>query len=263
MSNLSRKTRLAVAVDSLSRGALEVISHMLHQIGIEARTATTGDEGWKLIAKLKPDIVILDPSFLHFSRSDDGGFEFMSRLKSEPVLSAIPIMVFTARGEVEFFDRCFECGAADYLAKTGYHQFTARVNRALGVAVQPGVLPRRVVCVNDDWAMLYLLTVMLKRAGFEVVRISDGLTALKVIENVKPDLVLLDIMMPEIDGIEVLRRLKANPNVRHVPVIIMNPIIERWREQATREGAAFCLDMPFLHTQLLDAVNSVLGTDSE
>ncbi len=81
--------------------------------------------------------------------------------------------------------------------------------------------PTRVVCVEDEVEMIDLIRLILTREGYEVIVAKGGLQALQVIEDVHPDLVLLDLMMPDLDGWEVYQRIKSNPGTKDIPVIVV------------------------------------------
>jgi len=79
----------------------------------------------------------------------------------------------------------------------------------------------RVVCIEDEPEMIDLVRLILSREGFDVVGAPGGIEGLNVIEDLQPQLVLLDLMMPDMDGWEVYQRMKANPNTSHIPVIVV------------------------------------------
>ncbi|MBC6937161.1 MAG: DNA-binding response regulator [Chloroflexi bacterium] len=79
----------------------------------------------------------------------------------------------------------------------------------------------RVVCIEDESEMIDLVRLILSREGYEVIGASGGAKGLETVEDLMPDLVLLDLMMPDMDGWEVYQRLKANPNTRNIPVIVV------------------------------------------
>lgn len=81
--------------------------------------------------------------------------------------------------------------------------------------------PTRVVCIEDEPQMIDLVKLILSRDGFEVIGAPSGFEGLQVVEDLQPDLVLLDLMMPDIDGWEVYQRMKANPTTSSIPVIVV------------------------------------------
>ena len=80
---------------------------------------------------------------------------------------------------------------------------------------------RKVVCVEDDPEIIELIKFILDRKGFEFIGVLGGHEGLETMRRVKPDLVLLDLMMPEMDGWEVYKRMKADETLRNIPVIVV------------------------------------------
>jgi DNA-binding response OmpR family regulator len=117
-----------------------------------------------------------------------------------------------------------------------------------------------VVIADDDAVSMYLLRHCLTTAGFNVVCAHDGREALSLMETAKPELIILDVMMPVMDGLEVLRRAKADPAVNTVPVIMVTS-----REQdadileAVKLGATDYLVKPFMPTELLARVARIIA----
>ena len=81
--------------------------------------------------------------------------------------------------------------------------------------------PIRVVCIEDEPEMIDLVGLILMRKGFEVTGARGGWEGLQMVSQVKPHLVLLDLMMPDIDGWEVYQQMKADPQTKHIPVIVV------------------------------------------
>jgi two-component system alkaline phosphatase synthesis response regulator PhoP/two-component system response regulator VicR len=82
-------------------------------------------------------------------------------------------------------------------------------------------MPKKILVVDDERHIVRLVEVNLARAGYKVITAYDGLEALQRVESEKPDLITLDVMMPYMDGYEVLRNLKANPTTAEIPVIML------------------------------------------
>lgn len=119
---------------------------------------------------------------------------------------------------------------------------------------------KRVLVVDDDRVIQQLLEVNLELEGYEVVATAaDGREALEKIAELKPDLVILDIMMPKMDGLEVCRRLKADPKLSKIPVILLSARAQDLDVRAGLEiGASAYLTKPFDPVELLDVVGRLL-----
>jgi DNA-binding response OmpR family regulator len=82
-------------------------------------------------------------------------------------------------------------------------------------------IKRKVVCVEDEPEIIDLIRLILGRKGFDLTGATGGLEGLEAIRRVKPDLVLLDLMMPDMDGWEVYQQMKADPELKNIPVIVV------------------------------------------
>jgi DNA-binding response OmpR family regulator len=123
------------------------------------------------------------------------------------------------------------------------------------------VTARTLILVADDNAdILGLVKAVLERSGYDVVTVSDGAQALASVDQRKPDLAVLDITMPEIDGLEVLRRLRADSRTSGLPVLLLSAQAQEAdvvRGFAT--GASAYLKKPFSPRQLRERVAGLLS----
>lgn len=121
-------------------------------------------------------------------------------------------------------------------------------------------MPKRILAVDDQRQVARLVQVHLERAGFEVTLAYDGAEALEKVREIRPDLVVLDVMMPGIDGFEVLRRLKEDPETEPIPVIMLTARSESDDAlEGYDRGAQWYLAKPVDPAELLNYVNNVLG----
>jgi len=133
-------------------------------------------------------------------------------------------------------------------------------------ARQPEPRPQRtVICIEDDPAMIDLVSLSLKTKGFEVLGAMSGPEGLDLISTVRPDLVLLDLMMPEMDGWEVYQRMKADEYMRTVPVIVVSAKAQNIDKVFGHNIAKVqdYITKPYSSDQLVNSVHRVLGIAGE
>ncbi|MDR2300631.1 MAG: response regulator [Deltaproteobacteria bacterium] len=117
----------------------------------------------------------------------------------------------------------------------------------------------RILIVDDDELIHKLLGAILQKAGFECLDALSGAEGLQKAQNERPELVILDIMMPEMDGFEVMRALKSNPVTSSIPVIFLSGKFHNREKAMARElGAADFMEKPFERSELLARVKTYL-----
>ena len=119
----------------------------------------------------------------------------------------------------------------------------------------------RVVCVEDEPEMIDLIRLILGRKGFEVIGAHGGLVAMRVIHENMPDLILLDLMMPDMDGWEVYQKLKADDKVKDIPVIVVTAKAQSIDKVLGLHIAKVddYISKPFSPQELLDSIEQVLS----
>jgi DNA-binding response OmpR family regulator len=121
----------------------------------------------------------------------------------------------------------------------------------------------RVLVVEDDPSVRGLLHTLLTGEGYEVATASDGLAGLVKASSAKPDLMLLDLMMPDLGGVRVLEELRADPNLADVPVIVVTGKLEAVPPLRALLGDGNVFVKPFGVAELLDRVAAVTGARSD
>jgi two-component system response regulator MtrA len=117
----------------------------------------------------------------------------------------------------------------------------------------------RVLVADDDEDILALVKAVLERAGHEVITVHDGAQALESVQAKSPDLVVLDISMPELDGLEVLRRVRADAVTRDLPVILLTAQAQEVDvERGYATGASAYVKKPFSPRELAERVDALL-----
>ena len=116
-----------------------------------------------------------------------------------------------------------------------------------------------ILVVDDDSDTLTLIGITLQRRNFEILKAQGGQQALDLLKHEKPDLVVLDVMMPEMDGYEVCRRIKADPRTAHLPVIMLTAKAQTASQlEGFRSGAADYITKPVHPQELVARIQSVL-----
>lgn len=120
---------------------------------------------------------------------------------------------------------------------------------------------RRLVYIEDEQEMIDLVRLILQRKGYEVTGASGGRAGLDLVRRMIPDLVLLDLMMPDLDGWEVYQQLKVDEETRHIPVIVVTAKAQSIDKVLGLHIAKVddYISKPFSPQELLDSVERVLG----
>jgi len=119
---------------------------------------------------------------------------------------------------------------------------------------------QRILIVEDEESLLKLESILLTSKGYQVQGVANGKEALEAIKTTPPDLVLLDIMLPEIDGFEVCQRIKENEATKHIPVIMLTA--KKSREDMSRGekvGADWYITKPFKSAMVIETIQRFLA----
>ncbi len=121
-------------------------------------------------------------------------------------------------------------------------------------------MAKKILACDDERHIVRLIQVNLERAGYTVLTAFDGTEALRKVDAEKPDLIVLDVMMPKMDGFEVLKRLQANPETREIPVIMLTAkaqdadVFRGWSS-----GVSAYLTKPFNPLELITFVKRIFS----
>jgi CheY-like chemotaxis protein len=119
----------------------------------------------------------------------------------------------------------------------------------------------RILCVEDEAGMLDLLRLILEAAGYVFLSAADGLEGLEMMRREQPDLVLLDLMLPKVDGAEVLLRKKKDPQIREIPVIAVTALASPFDQLMWKRHTEIkdYVTKPFKRKDLLETIEQVLA----
>ena len=203
--------------------ARDLLGRFLEREGFTVRTASDGRAGLALVRALRPRAVLLD---VEMPQMD--GWAVLHAIKSDPELAAIPVIMASVVNEQGLG---YALGAADYLLKPiEWKRLHAVMER-----VRPQAAEGEVLIVDDDADARTRLATMLERDGWTVHQAEDGARGLERVDVVVPVLILLDLMMPVMDGFAFLKQLRTRPAGRDVPVVVLTAKDITPAEQATLE----------------------------
>jgi PAS domain S-box-containing protein len=189
--------------------ARDLVSRHLAKEGFRVETAADGETGLRRARELMPDVITLDVLMPGLD-----GWTVLQRLKSDPALAGIPVVMISVLDEKPLG---FSLGATGYLTKPVERQ-------ALGELLNR-LLPRDanalVLIVEDDAATRDVLRRAVTAAGYRVQEAGNGRVGLGCIEQEVPALILLDLMMPEMDGFAFLDELRVSPAGHDLPVVVV------------------------------------------
>ena len=121
-------------------------------------------------------------------------------------------------------------------------------------------MPKKIMVVDDEPYIARVIKFKLEQEGYTVISANDGVTGLEKIREEKPDMVLLDVMMPGMSGYEVCQKIKGDAELAGIPVVILTAKgQERDREQGFSMGASDYITKPFSPNRLLELVKSIVG----
>ena len=192
--------------------ARELIAAHLAGTGFSVETAANGVEGLKKARALRPAAITLD-----IMMPDIDGWTVLAALRGEPALADIPVVIVTILDEPR---RGIALGAAGYMTKPIDRDRLVEILSRYRLADRSGT----VLVVEDDEEQRRLVRELLGARGWVVREAVNGRLALDALKEGLPDIVLLDLMMPEMDGFELVAALQANPAWRDIPVVVVTAL---------------------------------------
>jgi CheY-like chemotaxis protein len=193
----------------------ELLPRSLAGLGMHIVTAADGQEGLELAQTLSPDLITLDVRMPNMD-----GWSVLTTLKSMPDLADTPVIMLTI---VDEWNRGFALGAVEYMTKPINSDRLVRLveqHRRDRVMAESDTTDY-ILIVEDDAGLRELLHRTIEQGGGNAVAVSDGRTALAQVAQSRPSVILLDLMLPEMDGLQVIDELRASPAGQTIPIIVL------------------------------------------
>lgn len=259
-----------------------VIKSALEKEGYEILTAKNGLDAMKALQE-NPDIkaIVTDIAMPVMT-----GLELVEEVRKHGPNPDIPILVLSAHHTKENILKAKDLGINEFLIKPfSLKDLVTRVNRMLGKEVPPEEPPRlepknakpeevrkaepskgtakKILAIDDSKIILKLIESTLRPAGFEVITAENGKQGFLKATAEKPDLILTDIMMPEMDGLTLCHEIRNNPQTQNIPILVVSAKGQKKDVlEAIKRGANGYIVKPFSPKDLLLRVKRMLGLDS-
>ncbi len=199
--------RLVLVIDD-DLAVHDLLRDLLEKEGFSIVTASSGEEGLKLAYKLRPAIVTLDVYM-----PDLDGWTVLNTIKSDPQLSHIPVIMISVSDQRQ---KGYALGAEYLMKPIDRGQLLILLEKYSRRGTTPEVM-----VVDDDPDLRAVLRKLLEEQGCAVVEAENGLAALRLVAESPPSLILLDLIMPQLDGFGFMSQLRKNPALRSIPVVVL------------------------------------------
>jgi len=210
----------------------DVLISKLQKEGYETNVAYEGEDGYKKITEWKPELILLDIVLPKMN-----GYEILEKMQADG--NKTPVIVISNSGQPVEIERTKKLGAVDHLVKTQFDpaEVITKVKEYLNggkpAAETPESKPAetpaenrgiKVLLAEDDKFLRDICGTKLIKEGFQVAEAIDGQEVVKVLEKEKPNIVLLDIVLPSVNGFEILGQIRgnANPEIAKTPVLMLS-----------------------------------------
>ncbi|MES2263293.1 MAG: EAL domain-containing protein [Pseudomonadota bacterium] len=242
---------------------MELMVYLLHAFGYTPLLAHDGEEGVQVARRERPDLIICD---VHLPKLD--GYGVVAALKGDPALRAIPALAVTALAMVGDRERLLAAGFDGYIGKpiepdTFVTQIESFLPGAVSTPVKNDIAT--ILIVDDHVLNREFLMTLLGYGGHRLLEAANGAEGLKMVNAERPDLVISDILMPNMDGYEFVTRMHSNPETAHVPIIFYTATYREREAMAVAEacGVRWVLPKPSDPDVILRTVHEALGLTSD
>ncbi len=233
-------------------------TYLLERAGHRVVAVADGATALRQVAALAPDLILLDVQL-----PDMDGFAVLSALRALPACAATPVVAVTALALAGDRERILQGGFTGYIEKPIDPQtFVAEVDRFL--VARPASGARTVVVADDNAKNRYFMRAVLEGAGFEVLEAEDGVVALELARAHQPRALVTDLLMPTVDGFQLIRQCRADPRTAAVPIVVYTATYTTQEDaELVRDlGATRFLVKPAEPAALVRAVQEALAEPS-
>jgi len=232
----------------------KALTKQLEAYGARVIQAEDGEQAWLAAHRHDFDLIVTDVEMPNLD-----GFGLCRRLKNDAGTRSIPVIILSSLDTDKDVERGFNSGAAAYVVKSDAHLLLSEtIDKVLKQSRFSR--SRRILVVDDSTTIRQFVAKAMEEAGFQVITAVNGKHALASMTGMKPDLIISDINMPEMDGIELCKKTHADPALAAIPFVIMSTNSDRAvMRRLLSLGASGYLVKPFNLEQIVITVERLLS----
>lgn len=261
--------RILIIEDDVFLG--DLLADRLKKAGYDVDISRDGAAGEHAMKQTPPDLLFLDVTL-----PTKDGYTILAEKQRDDVTRRVPVIALSHSGEPAEIDKLLSLNVKEYVVKAQFNadDVIARVHSLLkdverdGEELSPTVpkkskldlSTKKVMWVEDDVFLSDIIARKLQSEGAKLVHASTGLQVMDLVEKERPDAILLDILLPGIDGFEILARLKAQPELKAIPVILLSNLGQKSDiEKGEKLGAEkFLVKATVTLDEIMDELRRVL-----
>ncbi len=257
------KKKILIVEDDLD--IVDLLQSQVKALGYDSIVAGNGKQAVDMATSQLPHLILMD---IMLPVMD--GLDATRQIRENPITCSIPIIAVTALGGQKDKEKCLQSGCDDYLSKP-FTQFTrlqlySHIEKLLKQdGVQPsGLTPmkKKILIAEDNLAVNKALQLILE-PHYETIPVMDGKQAVEFAVTQLPDLILMDIIMPVMNGYQATRQIRQNPKTHSIPVIAVTALTSsEEREECFKSGCDDHIAKPFTTKDLFPCIEKLLKQDN-
>ncbi|PJE75555.1 hypothetical protein COV04_03955 [Candidatus Uhrbacteria bacterium CG10_big_fil_rev_8_21_14_0_10_48_11] len=215
----------------------EMYNTKFNELGYLVLVGHDGREGMEIMKREKPDLTLLD-----IIMPELDGYEVLKIVRKDPQIKELLIVILSNLGQEEEIAKGMQLGADDYLVKSDLtpSQLVEKIEAVLarGSYKHETVREPHILLVEDMADVMELYRTRFEAAGFTVEVAENGAWGLKLAQTKPFDIVVMDIAMPAMDGIEALKTMRATPKLQTIPIIVFSNTVEQDELEGVKKAGA-------------------------
>lgn len=237
-----------------SNAALYALERILKPTGARVHVAHDAYEGQRVVAETNLDLIITDVDMPGMD-----GLEFCHWVKNNPETADTPVIILSSRETDRDIDQGFQVGADAYVPKSSAGlDMVPRIEQVMDrLAI---ARDRLILLIDDSKAVRSIMGDGLKRAGFRVEIAANGEEGLEMLDSVVPDVVLMDLIMPGLNGVELYKKIQSRPALSNVPIVVMSCVSDRVvMQRMIQDGIAAYVTKPIGINNMVQVLKRILS----